>query len=224
MGKSSGLPPIPRFQFTHPGGVRLAYYLDANDSTKFQFTHPGGVRHQFGTAVGRMYAVSIHAPGRGATPTQPFQPPATGVSIHAPGRGATYAALQCYRACVVSIHAPGRGATKSTTISTAVRTMFQFTHPGGVRHTGYQRAWHLLLLFQFTHPGGVRLNRILSSEDTSTVSIHAPGRGATIRGAKQARSYTVSIHAPGRGATLAGQAADIVPAQFQFTHPGGVRL
>ena len=33
------------FQFTHPGGVRLADRPRANTIDVFQFTHPGGVRH-----------------------------------------------------------------------------------------------------------------------------------------------------------------------------------
>ena len=32
------------FQFTHPGGVRLATPLNRSHTTMFQFTHPGGVR------------------------------------------------------------------------------------------------------------------------------------------------------------------------------------
>ena len=87
----------------------------------------------------------------------------------------------------------GLHGTKST-------DLFQFTHPGGVRH-------HIIptdtfsFLFQFTHPGGVRHPRF--------------ARGVTI--------IKVSIHAPGRGATFAIIVA-LVTSLFQFTHPGGVRL
>ena len=34
--------------------------------------------------------------------------------------------------------------------------------------------------FQFTHPGGVRHNRLLLLIVSTSVSIHAPGRGATV--------------------------------------------
>ena len=55
------------FQFTHPGGVRRVIGDDRGAVRQFQFTHPGGVR-RFATPVARSYtAVSIHAPGRGAT-------------------------------------------------------------------------------------------------------------------------------------------------------------
>ena len=78
-----------------------------------------------------------------------------------------------------------------------------------------------------------------------TVSIHAPGRGAT-RSAPSNSCYhlgfnsrtregcdrsrclltrrsLVSIHAPGRGATI-NVDKSTTDLQFQFTHPGGVRL
>ena len=55
------------------------------------------------------------------------------------------------------------------------------------------------------------------------VSIHAPGRGATIITDITRWEDCVSIHAPGRGAT---KPRDYVANwnKFQFTHPGGVRL
>ena len=56
--------------------------------------------------------------------------------------------------------------------------------------------------FQFTHPGGVRpylQNQLISSQ---VVSIHAPGRGATLNTFLGAKQPYVSIHAPGRGATF----------------------
>ena len=78
-------------------------------------------------------------------------------------------------------------------------------------------------MFQFTHPGGVRPPFSVSAVVTTSVSIHAPGRGATqgramggaeemfqfthpggVRRSQTARwhkPYKVSIHAPGRGAT-----------------------
>ena len=56
------------FQFTHPGGVRLFWAVRDWLNPKFQFTHPGGVRPHYGVDVPRGRGVSIHAPGRGATP------------------------------------------------------------------------------------------------------------------------------------------------------------
>ena len=55
--------------------------------------------------------------------------------------------------------------------------------------------------FQFTHPGGVRLVSEFVLPNTYHVSIHAPGRGATVKKLDKKLSEDVSIHAPGRGAT-----------------------
>ena len=55
------------------------------------------------------------------------------VSIHAPGRGATPTSDLARVLSSVSIHAPGRGATDAFTTATSKQTRFQFTHPGGVR-------------------------------------------------------------------------------------------
>ena len=80
----------------------------------------------------RVKRVSIHAPGRGATRTQPHIDIEVRVSIHAPGRGATLSSYLRRKASPVSIHAPGRGATKKDAIIEEFNE-FQFTHPGGVR-------------------------------------------------------------------------------------------
>ena len=80
---------------------------------------------------------------------------------------------------------------------------FQFTHPGGVRRhcaqSGRRGAQRFnsrtregcdieliapdgfAYVFQFTHPGGVRHSNNNDNNGTATVSIHAPGRGATNR-------------------------------------------
>ena len=54
------------------------------------------------------------------------------------------------------------------------------------------------------------------------VSIHAPGRGATVILQLIVECDEVSIHAPGRGATRV-LSSEVSQAEFQFTHPGGVR-
>ena len=47
---------------------------------------------------------------------------------------------------------------------------------------------------------GCDLVRVFSV-DASVVSIHAPGRGATVLSSEVSQADKVSIHAPGRGAT-----------------------
>ena len=77
--------------------------------------------------------------------------------------------------------------------------------------------------FQFTHPGGVRPEAEVKYWGLETVSIHAPGRGATVLLASHLQHAWVSIHAPGRGATHLVPLV-VMDQAFQFTHPGGVRL
>ena len=55
--------------------------------------------------------------------------------------------------------------------------------------------------FQFTHPGGVRPRERQKPPTAIRVSIHAPGRGATVEDLQRVEEIEVSIHAPGRGAT-----------------------
>ena len=104
-----------------------------------------------------------------------------------------------FRRHSVSIHAPARGATIALPIAEATESLFQSTHPHGVRQD----------LFAPT-------------EEASRVSIHAPARGATTDEAVETRSSWVSIHAPARGATMTGL---FTPKSrlFQSTHPHGVR-
>ena len=78
-------------------------------------------------------------------------------------------------------------------------------------------------MFQFTHPGGVRHHSLSLGNLCRDVSIHAPGRGATGLVSPLNHRLGVSIHAPGRGATDALQYSALGEG-FQFTHPGGVRL
>ena len=56
-------------------------------------------------------------------------------------------------------------------------------------------------MFQFTLPRGERLIRPVRYLQGRKVSIHAPTRGATWKGAEVKDHLNVSIHAPTRGAT-----------------------
>ena len=99
--------------------------------------------------------------------------------------------------------------------------LFQFTHPGGVRLSS-SLMLRVTTGFNSRTREGCDLATLITTDVTQTVSIHAPGRGATIIGHELFGDITVSIHAPGRGATFTTTfiAARIM---FQFTHPGGVR-
>ena len=78
-------------------------------------------------------------------------------------------------------------------------SLFQFTHPGGVRLIKELNGRHLLCFNSRTREGCD--SSTLPSWMVSGVSIHAPGRGATDN--VKEGEYTLYV--------------------FQFTHPGGVR-
>ena len=56
----------------------------------------------------------------------------------------------------VSIHAPTRGATRIPVESSLLSSLFQSTHPHGVRLSFFNMAQSLRFVFQSTHPHGVR--------------------------------------------------------------------
>ena len=103
--------------------------------------------------------------------------------------------------------------------------------------------YYIWFLFQFTHPRGVRSWAAVLSA-TYKVSIHAPARGAIDIDCVITYNVEVSIHAPARGAIRSRTKPRIThsfnsrtregcdyyfvckdfQAQFQFTHPRGVRF
>ena len=145
------------FQFTHPGGVRpIAAIVALGVYFWFQFTHPGGVRQSAEAEKSKGKGVSIHAPGRGATPTQ----------------------VRSLLHQQVSIHAPGRGATTSSRARQWQTSSFNSRTREGCDNVTEGMEW-MPQTFQFTHPGGVRLLYPRHPKRLLAVSIHAPGRGAT---------------------------------------------
>ena len=92
--------------------------------------------------------------------------------------------------------------------------------PAGCDYAG-QRYYFSKHLFQSTHPCGVRLSRLSRFLARSTVSIHAPLRGATpVRTVGWTRDG-VSIHAPLRGATRAGSQGMVEICSFNPRTPAG---
>jgi len=130
------------------------------------------------SGLGVRCLVSIHAPLRGATISQPVLIIPRVVSIHAPLRGATGDPLYQARILDVSIHAPLRGAT----------------HQDGGADVGCRG-------FNPRTPAGCDVMEACSIYAVREVSIHAPLRGATGRCWVCHRCGAVSIHAPLRGAT-----------------------
>jgi len=173
------------------------------------------------SATGTGFAVSIHAPTRGAT-AQSFATLAVlgrfNPRAHA---GRDIGGCEGDDGLAVSIHAPTRGATfDKSTMSCAV--VFQSTRPRGARRRKCVRRL-LWEEFQSTRPRGARRPMGGVAHHPLDVSIHAPTRGATWRLKRQNRQSTgfnprahagrdkdwrqhdhrrqVSIHAPTRGAT-----------------------
>ncbi len=121
----------------------------------------------------------------------------------------------------VSIHAPLRGATFFRGLLRALQLGFQSTHPCGVRPVAVVLP-PLLSSFNPRTPAGCDLKIVISAQ-RSTVSIHAPLRGATSRAPPTPADQYVSIHAPLRGATSQHYRDYDIITKFQSTHPCGVR-
>ena len=210
----------------------------------FQSTHPSGVRPY---ARGLCRAPSHFNP---RTPVGcDFWRVAEGVndaiSIHAPQWGATSWASSLWRwRDGISIHAPQWGATGDTIMDAIIPTIFQSTHPSGVRPplcflqnlTGIFQSTHpsgvrpvdgianfFGGLFQSTHPSGVRPACSCNRRPTDRFqSTHPSGvrRGALPSGGADRR---ISIHAPQWGATCFARRRRRTTWRFQSTHPSGVR-
>ena len=153
----------------------------------FQSTHPRGVRH-CGKLLARGWIV---------------------VSIHALAWGATAGAGAGLQHPAVSIHAPAWGATPPPPRRPRLISMFQSTHPRGVRRCprpstlpnsssfnprtrvgcDWCLTWRSLCDcgFQSTHPRGVRRAELDAVEHLGLVSIHAPAWGATWDGYNRRR-------------------------------------
>ena len=165
----------------------------------FQFTHPGGVRLPLTEADVVLDDVSIHAPGRGATPSSAHQrllrygfnsrtregcdsresvtKLALRVSIHAPGRGATTQGAFGFPDRQVSIHAPGRGATSCPICSTFLIGV-SIHAPGRGATSSPLGQISIRRCFNSRTREGCD-HSVARGVPTSQVSIHAPGRGAT---------------------------------------------
>ena len=122
--------------------------------------------------------ISIHAPARGATLSDRYQPVKFLISIHAPARGATLAArkilkdakfqstlprgerplrrVELSKSLSISIHAPARGATKNPMFSKRPENNFNPRSREG------------------SDISNISFPRII------LISIHAPARGATV--------------------------------------------
>ena len=143
------------------------------------------------------------------------------VSIHAPLRGATFGFSYRKFSRIVSIHAPLRGATRPC-LPYQVLEEFQSTHPCGVRRVS---CYLLSFLQRFNPrtPAGCDPASLASFLASSSVSIHAPLRGATLQSTaiKSSSGTFQSTHPCGGRHCISMYSAE--SSLFQSTHPCGVR-
>ena len=144
-----------KFQFTHPGGVRLKVIVLGEQELKFQFTHPGGVRQTEHTDSIILGGFNSRTREGCDSSFRSMSRLANVFQFTHPGGVRHQERPHISRYILVSIHAPGRGATFSRALCQPCPR------------------------FQFTHPGGVRPSTRAIFDVLTTVSIHAPGRGAT---------------------------------------------
>ena len=101
---------IKRFQSTLPRRERREPSCSNSDSVGFNpRSREGSDCDECGHTL--LFAVSIHAPAKGATEMLTITGFGLCVSIHAPAKGATLVSIFIFCISVVSIHAPAKGAT-----------------------------------------------------------------------------------------------------------------
>ena len=108
-------------------------------------------------------------------------------------------------------------------LSSQVATLFQSTHPYGVRLIDAEYSTDIDL-FQSTHPYGVRRTRELDERERTIISINAPLRSATstdFHGVKVLRYFNQRTPTECDLRWTVFKKCDCV---FQSTHPYGVRL
>ena len=145
---------------------------------KFQSTHPRGVRRIEDLEAQALRMISIHAPARGATIYNGHSFFTIYISIHAPARGATYLLNSKIR--------------RFTNFNPRTREGCDKPRRPAALHNAY---------FNPRTREGCDINVALFYLQLSSISIHAPARGATRHCIHTATSPIISIHAPARGAT-----------------------
>jgi len=142
------------------------------------------------------------------------------VSIHAPTWGATRSIPSLPRMSLFQSTHP-RGVRHSYMGKTVKQTAFQSTHPRGVRRFRGRHRFHYTK-FQSTHPRGVRRGRIAVFRNHSSFNPRTHV-GCDVVFGNVVRIVGVSIHAPTWGATQHLLNIFKTILWFQSTHPRGVR-
>ena len=123
---------IIRFQSTHPRGVRLKEILRLASNELFQSTHPRGVRLLFSRTARLLSTVSIHAPAWGAT--DKFSRTTIHLLRFNPRtRVGCDVSASIFLTVGRSFNPRTRVGCDTKTFGKCRTTMFQSTHPRGVR-------------------------------------------------------------------------------------------
>jgi len=209
------------FQSTHPHGVRPVSRTETTLLCMFQSTHPHGVRHQRHQRLKHLRPFQSTHP-HGVRHTYDF------VIQHLQNRFNPRTRMGCDTAdgrtldglTEVSIHAPAWGATLLV-YALRILSVFQSTHPHGVRHSND-------VFFKLCKGFNPRTRMGCDAR----ADVGSPGRlcfnPRTRMGCDDSwhmvgvRAVAVSIHAPAWGATPQGH--NLAGChRFQSTHPHGVR-
>ena len=143
------------------------------------------------------------------------------ISIHAPARGATFQSFYQYYRHIISIHAPARGATGPRFIRSK-RKVFQSTLPRGERLYVLENK-NAPGDISIHAPARGATENMMCGIVFAMISIHAPARGATFYRGCIPDDLEISIHAPARGATHASSSGTTCVLRFQSTLPRGER-
>ncbi len=196
------VPPVvmlPRFQSTHPSGVRQSFHIPLWAAASFQSTHPSGVRRP--TACNACTTAKYFNPRTpvGCDDRGRNHHPNSQISIHAPQWGATDRYADCYTGLQFQSTHPS-GVRRPVAPKPPRPRLFQSTHPSGVRPPDWDKPAYTAL-FQSTHPSGVRPTPAGCTVKHYQISIHAPQWGATEYRNAIINVDMISIHAPQWGAT-----------------------
>ena len=153
---------------------------------RFQSTHPHGVRPSAFPVLFPIIPISIHAPAWGATVYFSVRASLMIISIHAPAWGATDQSQGCR--CDRADFNPRTRMGCDIVVFFHIR---QIRHFNPRTRMGCDTTTHMCgiikTIFQSTHPHGVRpLNGYYIDKD-SIISIHAPAWGATRAGSRSRR-------------------------------------
>ena len=192
---------VKTFQFTHPGGVRPYPYISTTGDLAFQFTHPGGER--LALRCTDVCNLCFNSRTREGCDNSYGYYPALASCFNSRTREGCDSRGTYYKPC------EGRFNSRTREGCDFLRFILSSDN----------------LEFQFTHPGGVRLK--LSQGDHSCLygfnSRTREGCDAKLSGWSLHQSCFNSRTREGCDRETC-EAVCLFVAQFQFTHPGGVRL